>query len=326
MSFLFSRGFEAPVALVASYRSDDLHRRHPLRRQVADWARMAGVERIQLEPLAPRRRTPPRRPAPPRSAARGACPRHRDAGRGQRVLRRGAGRRHAGPAPGGIPEDLADVLLVRLEGLDDASVTVVRASAVAGRRVSHAALSAVVDVSSRPTSTEPCATPSRGTCWCRAATTTTSSATPCSPRRCTTTSCPVSAPALHAAYARALQEGRATGTAAELARHARLAKDYATALTASLRAGDDARGVGGAEEAAFHYLQALELWHDSRAPDGSHLDYPRLVGLVVRRPDRGRTPGPRPGRRPRAARPPAARHRRLGARPAARACSPARSR
>ena len=103
---------------------------------------------------------------------------------------------------------------------------------------------------------------------------------PCSPRRCTTTSSPASAPALHAAYARALQEGRASGTAAELARHARLAKDYATALTASLRAGDDARGVGGAEEAAFHYLQALELWHDSRAPEGSHLDYPRLVGLV----------------------------------------------
>src|SRR3954447_8895867 len=52
MSFLFSRGFEAPVALVASYRSDDLHRRHPLRRQVAEWARMAGVEPPQLEPLA----------------------------------------------------------------------------------------------------------------------------------------------------------------------------------------------------------------------------------------------------------------------------------
>jgi hypothetical protein len=49
---------------------------------------------------------------------------------------------------------------------------------------------------------------------------------------------------LHAAYATALQDGRATGTAAELARHARLAKDYATALTASLRAGDDARERG----------------------------------------------------------------------------------
>ena len=73
--------------------------------------------------------------------------------------------------------------------------------------------------------------------------------------------------ALHAAYAKALLDGRATGTAAELARHARLAKDYATALTASLRAGDDARSVGGAEEAAQHYLQALDLWSDTRLPD-----------------------------------------------------------
>ena len=46
MSFLFGRGFEAPVALIGSYRSDDLHRRHPLRRQVAVWARMTGVERV----------------------------------------------------------------------------------------------------------------------------------------------------------------------------------------------------------------------------------------------------------------------------------------
>ena len=36
------------MAIVASYRSDDLHRRHPLRRQVAEWSRLSGVERMQL--------------------------------------------------------------------------------------------------------------------------------------------------------------------------------------------------------------------------------------------------------------------------------------
>ena len=41
LSFLFSRPFAGPVAVVASYRSDDLHRRHPLRRQVAEWSRLA---------------------------------------------------------------------------------------------------------------------------------------------------------------------------------------------------------------------------------------------------------------------------------------------
>ena len=53
MSFLFGRGFQAPVALVASYRSDDLHRRHPLRRQLTTWARMSGVERVQVEAAPP---------------------------------------------------------------------------------------------------------------------------------------------------------------------------------------------------------------------------------------------------------------------------------
>ena len=38
--------------MVASYRSDDLHRRHPLRRQVAEWSRIRGVERLQLRPCA----------------------------------------------------------------------------------------------------------------------------------------------------------------------------------------------------------------------------------------------------------------------------------
>ena len=58
----------ARSAVVASYRSDDLHRRHPLRRQVAEWSRIRGVERVQLAPLSARRRPRPdrraRRPTP----------------------------------------------------------------------------------------------------------------------------------------------------------------------------------------------------------------------------------------------------------------------
>jgi len=278
MSFLFSRGFEAPVALVASYRSDDLHRRHPLRRQVAEWARMGGVERIQVEPLgAPdvRRLVHQLHPDP--------LPEERVSD----IVTRAEGNAFfveelvgaTWARSGGIPEDLADVLLVRLEGLDDAAVMVVRAAAVAGRRVSHAALSAVVDLSPgeldramRDAVEGHVLVPSRDDFYqFRHALLAEAVYDDLLPGERT---------ALHATYSRALLEGRAVGTAAELARHARLAKDYATALTASLRAGDDARGVGGAEEAAFHYLQALELWHDTRLPEGAGLDFPRLVGLV----------------------------------------------
>ena len=64
---------------------------------------------------------------------------------------------------------------------------------------------------------------------------------------------------LHASYAEALRDGKSRGTAAELARHALAARDLPTALAASVRAGDEAMAVGGPEEAAQHFQQALEL-------------------------------------------------------------------
>ncbi len=278
MSFLFIRGFDAPVALVASYRSDDLHRRHPLRRQVAEWARMTMVERIQVEPLAAtdvRRLVAQLHPEPlPEEQVSDIVTRAEGNAFFVEELVGASWARS-----GRIPEDLADVLLVRLEGLDHSAVTVVRAAAVAGRRVSHAALSAVLELPSpeldsavRDAVEGHVLVPSRDDFYqFRHALLAEAVYDDLLPGERT---------ALHASYARALLEGRASGTAAELARHARLAKDYATAVTASLRAGDDARGVGGAEEAAFHYLQALELWHDTRLPADAGLDYPRLVGLV----------------------------------------------
>src|SRR5215207_9276443 len=40
------------VMLVASYRSDELHRRHPLRPLLAELVRLPGVERLQLAPFS----------------------------------------------------------------------------------------------------------------------------------------------------------------------------------------------------------------------------------------------------------------------------------
>ena len=278
MSFLFGRGFDAQVALVASYRSDDLHRRHPLRRQVAAWARMSGVERIQVEPLGHadvRRLVQQLHPDPlPEPQVRDIVGRAEGNAFFVEELV-GATRSRTGR----VPDDLAELLLVRLESLDDPAVTVVRAAAVAGRRVSHAALSAVVglepaelDRAVRDAVEGHVLVPS-GDDYYRFRHALLAEAV-------YDDLLPGERTRLHAAYAKALQEGRATGTAAELARHARLAKDYATALTASLRAGDDARAVGGAEEAAQHYLQALDLWFDTRLPDDVDLDHARLVGLV----------------------------------------------
>src|SRR3954453_15092561 len=145
MSFLFGRGFEGPVSLIGSYRSDDLPRRHPLRRLVAVWARMSGVERVQVDPLGTadvRRLVAQLHPDPlPEERVRDIVGRAEgNAFFVEEIV--GAARDRTGR----VPEDLAELLLVRLESLDVDAVTVVRAAAVAGRRVSHAALSAVVSL------------------------------------------------------------------------------------------------------------------------------------------------------------------------------------
>ena len=53
ISFLLSRRPPGRVLLVVTFRSDEMHRRHPLRQRVAEWVRLPGVERIQLDPLPP---------------------------------------------------------------------------------------------------------------------------------------------------------------------------------------------------------------------------------------------------------------------------------
>ena len=115
----------------------------------------------------------------------------------------------AAAGPGSwVPADLADVLLVRLDRLDDTARQVVRAASVSGRRVAHDMLAAVLD-SSPPRSTRACARRSRPTSWSRA-TAATPPARASSARRCTTTCCPASGSG-HGRYVSALQEGRRVG-------------------------------------------------------------------------------------------------------------------
>ena len=84
------------MALVASYRSDELHRRHPLRPLLAELVRLPELERIELAfgrvELAEHLQAIAGHPVPGRGRP------HPGPLRGQRVLRRGAGRgrRHPG--------------------------------------------------------------------------------------------------------------------------------------------------------------------------------------------------------------------------------------
>ena len=280
LTLLFTRPFRHPVAVVASYRTDDLHRRHPLRSSVAEWVRLPGVHRVQLPPLADddvRRLL--------QSLVAGLPPQDL-----HRIVARAGGNAFfaeellaAGLGDGRLPDDLTDLLLVRLDRLQDPARDVVRAAAVAGREVAHSLLAAVVDlpgdvldqairdaVEQHVLVGVVPGTPAAGESGYAFRHALLAEAV-------YDDLLPGERVRLHAAYAAALGDGRVEGTAAELARHASAAHDLDTALRASVQAGDDALTVGGPGDAARHYSTALELLADPRRPVPSDIDVVTLV-------------------------------------------------
>jgi len=262
MSFLFTRPFSQPVALVASYRSDDLHRKHPLRAKVAEWSRLQGVARMSLEPLG----AADVRELVAGLAAAGAeltddevaMIVERSEGNAFFVEELvGAASGSHGTHDGGLPADLAEVLLVRLDRLDETGRKVVRAASVAGRRVTHELLAVAADLDD--------AALDQGLRMAVERNILVASDRHYAFRHALLGEAvyddllPGERVRLHARYAAAIRDGRARGTAAELARHAMLAHDDATALTASIQAGHEAAAVGGPDEAAQHFERALRL-------------------------------------------------------------------
>lgn len=263
ISFLLGRGFDGPVSVIVSYRSDDLFRRHPLRPAVAEWGRLHGVQRIMLGPLPE---------AQVRALVRALQPEPLRESAVQTIVSRAEGNAFfteelvaAAHRPGqALPDDLADLLLVRLDRLSDEARTVVRAAAVAGRRVSQRLLERIVDLPDlaldealrvlveanllvRDTAGADDGLAFRHALLAEAV---------------RDDLLPGERVRWHAACAAALQSREVPGTAAELAVHALAAHDRETAITASIEAGDEAMSVGGPEEAAGHYQRALELSDD----------------------------------------------------------------
>jgi len=260
LSFLLVRHLPDSVSLVASYRTDDLHRRHPLRAAAAEWARLPAVSRVQLAPLAD---------AGVRALVRALHPAPLREGQVRRIVERAEGNPFfteelvAASELGGatLPTDLADLLLLRLDHLDDITRLAVRAASVAGRRVSHDLLSRAVGTDGetlervlRSAVDNNVLVPvgANGYAFRHALLA----------EAVYDDLLPGERVRLHSTYAAALVAREVEGTAAELARHARLAHDLPTATRACIQAGDEAMAIAGPGEAARHYEMALELLAD----------------------------------------------------------------
>lgn len=143
LSYLFRALGSGRLVLVATYRADDVHRRHPLRPLLAELDRLRTVQRIEL---------PRFNRAEVRRQLAGILASQPDEDFVESVFARSDGNAFfveelvASRASGcvtGLTESLRDLLLVRVEVLPEAAQRVVRIVAEGGSTVEYALLRAV---------------------------------------------------------------------------------------------------------------------------------------------------------------------------------------
>ena len=259
LSFLLSRLRNQRLLIVGSYRSDDLHRRHPLRSLVAELVRLPAVDRMELRPFET-------------ADARRFVKALAEDRLAEDALREVADRSDGNAffaeellaayleCGGGIPATLVDVLLARVERLSPAGQQVVRVASVAGRRVPHARLRAVAGLSDieleealRAAVQHHILVPGHHEKYAF--------------RHALVREAvygdllPGERVRLHAAYARQFAElPDARGAAAALAHHSMESHALPQALAASVTAADEAGKQGAPAEALEHLERALNLW------------------------------------------------------------------
>ncbi len=251
------------VLLLLSYRTDELHRRHPLRGFLAEADRSGRCETLALEPFG--------RAEIVELAGEilGAEPSGAVVGE---VLARSQGNplyaeELLTAAPGQrLPPGLSDLMLTRVYELPEPCIAVLRVVAAAGGRVSHDAIAELTDDD-----------PAELDRWLRAAVdqhvlVVDADADGYAFRHALLAEAvyqdllPGERTRLHAALARSMERVMSAGpeptaaARAELAIHWWEAHDQGKALLASVAAGIAADQAGAPAEAHRHYDRALELW------------------------------------------------------------------
>jgi DNA-binding CsgD family transcriptional regulator len=263
------------VALIGTYRSDDLHRRHPLRPVVAELQRLPSVTLLQLGPLDPAALAE-HLAALAQTGAAGL-----DATAMNSIVARAEGNAYYAEellaasadelADGqALPAGLAALLLSRVERLSDAAQRVLRTAAVTGRRADDELVCAVSGLpvagyedAVREAVAQQLLVPDGTDGYAfRHALLREAVYADLLPGERTR---------LHAALAALLADEQRLaaipGTAAELAHHCLASHDIPGAFSASVRAGEEAERLGAPAEAHRHYDQALALWERVSDPE-----------------------------------------------------------
>ncbi|HEX3516729.1 MAG TPA: AAA family ATPase [Trebonia sp.] len=144
VAFLFRSLRQSRVMIAVTYRSDELHRRHPLRPLLTSWERDRSINRVDLsrfsrdEVAAQLAAILGQRPAP--VVTETVFDR---SGGNAYLVEELAGAVAAGGDPADLPPSLADVLLSRVDALTANAQKLLRTASVAGRAVPDVLLAEV---------------------------------------------------------------------------------------------------------------------------------------------------------------------------------------
>jgi DNA-binding CsgD family transcriptional regulator len=266
--FLVSRLGRQRLLVVATYRVDDLHRRHPLRPLLTELGRLSTVDRIDLRPFD-------------RADAMAFVSALSDGALPEPTLRSIADRSEGNAffceelaavyGSGGVPTGLADLLLARVERLGRNAQRVVRAASGAGGAVEHSVLQAVAELDDLDEALRESVqhnvlvAADNGYAFRHALL-----------REAVYGDLlPGERVRLHASYARLVT------SPASLAYHAMQSHDLPTAFAASVRAAEEAAELLAPAEALNHVEQALQLFGTVSDPRATEYSLHRLASRMA---------------------------------------------
>ncbi|MCF2526577.1 helix-turn-helix transcriptional regulator [Yinghuangia soli] len=268
------------LAIVATYRSDDLHRRHPLRPLLAELVRLPAVARLDLGPLGDADVSELVRLTGTEALPDETVRRIVERAEGNAFYAEELSAAAADDGLGGLPPGLAEVLLTRIEQLSSTAQRVLRTAAAAGRRVEHGLLRDAVELPDDEVESALREAVGRhllvadtgGAYTFRHALLRDAAYRDLLPGERVR---------IHASFARLLaDEQRKATSAAERAHHHRESHDLPGAFAASLEAADHAARVGAPAEELRHVEAALELF--DAVPDAAERAGADDVTLILR--------------------------------------------
>ena len=273
------------VAVLGTYRTDDLHRRHPLRPVIAELLRLPNVTPVDLGPLEPASLS-----AHIVALAELGGRRALDASELITIVDRAEGNAYyaeellaASAGDEELPANLAALLMTRVEGLSATAQQALRAAAAGGRRVDDELVMAASGLSTpeyeaairEAVAHQLLAQDGKDGFMFRHALLREAIYADLLPGERTR---------LHATLAGLLADEKrlnaVPGSAAELAHHCLVSHDITGAFAASVRAGSEAERLAAPAEAHRHYDQALALWE--RVDDPEKLSGMNRAKLVLK--------------------------------------------